>query len=69
MRSLDELSVLLVTTDRADDIGTPEWRIDNAFSAAGAQVIREISSSRSTYNNHDAALARVFISAQFGLSS
>jgi predicted esterase len=66
--SLEGLTVLLVTTARADAAGSIEWKIRNAFSSAGAQVICEYVSTRSRRSEHDAALARVFIASHFGLS-
>jgi predicted esterase len=69
VNSLKGLSVLLVTTIRADVIGSPEWKIRNAFSAGGANMICEFVSPRSRRGDRDAALARVFIASQFGLSN
>jgi predicted esterase len=66
--SLSGLSVLLVTTMRADIAGTAEWKIRNAFSAGGASVICEFVSPGSRAGDNEAALARVFIASQFGLS-
>jgi pimeloyl-ACP methyl ester carboxylesterase len=66
--SLGGLSVLLVTTALAASIGSSEWKIRTAFSAGGAQVVCEYVAPRSRNTSRDAALARVFIASQFGLS-
>lgn len=66
--SLSGLSVLLVTTALAASIGSSEWKIRTAFSASGAQVVCEYVAPRSRQISRDAALARVFIASQFGLS-
>ena len=66
--SLKGLSVLMVMTAPADVTGSAEWKIRTAFSAGGANVICEFVPQHSRRGEHDAALARVFIASQFGLS-
>ncbi len=63
---LTGLHVLLTQSARDDDANSPDWRLGELLSRAGAELVVERVLPRRTPGSRDAALARIFVRTLFG---